>query len=111
MLPLIFELSKININLDIRSLSPYLIIFVAVLLISKIPTFSFKKISISPKLTVFILFGIGVVFVSFVFFTFETLLITGLIYFATIPISFFIYKRNGKKVKSLSTEDEHEDVL
>lgn len=111
LLPLIFELSKININLDIRSLSPYLIIFVAVLLISKIPTFSFKKISISPRLTVFILFGIGVVFVSFVFFTFETLLITGLIYFATIPISFFIYKRNGKKIKSLSTEDEHEDVL
>jgi CDP-diacylglycerol---serine O-phosphatidyltransferase len=111
LLPLIFELSKININLDIRSLSPYLIIFVAVLLISKIPTFSFKKISISPRLTVFILFGIGVVFVSFVFFTFETLLVTGLIYFATIPISFFIYKRNGKKIKSLSTEDEHEDVL
>ena len=111
LLPLIFELSKININLDIKSLSPYLTIFVAVLLISKIPTFSFKKISISPRLTIFILFGIGVVFVSFVFFTFETLLIIGLIYFATIPVSFFIYKRNDKRIETPPADDEHEDVL
>ena len=112
LLPLIFELSEININLDIRSLSPYLIILVAVLLISKIPTFSFKKISISPRLTIFILFGIGVVFVSFVFFTFETLLVAGLVYFAIIPVSFFIYKKKDKRIKlHQEEEEEHEDVL
>ena len=57
------------------------------------------------------MFGIGVVFVSFVFFTFETLLIIGLIYFATIPVSFFIYKRNDKRIEIPPADDEHEDVL
>jgi len=43
-----------------------LTVIVAVLLVSKVPTLSLKKISISPKTTVFILLGIGTIFISFV---------------------------------------------
>ena len=43
LLPLIYELSEFNFNVDIKSITPYLVIIVALLLISKIPTFSLKK--------------------------------------------------------------------
>ena len=49
LLPLIFELSELNINFNIKELTPYLTIFIAILLVSKVPTLSLKKISISPK--------------------------------------------------------------
>ena len=34
------------------------------LLVSKIPTLALKKISISPKTTVFLLLGIGLIFIA-----------------------------------------------
>ena len=86
-------------------------IIIAVLLISKIPTFSFKKISIPRKLTIFILFGIGVSFISLVFFTFETLFIIGILYLLTLPISLIFYINKNKKTNSSTTDDDHEDVI
>ena len=82
----------------------------ALLLISKIPTFSLKKIKISSGLTIFLLFGIAIIFVSVIFFTFESLLIIGSIYLLTIPISYFLYKKTNKRLKT-NIEDDHEDVL
>ena len=82
--PLIFELSNFNISFDLSLIAPYLTILIALLLISKIPTFSFKKISIQPKVTVFILFGIGISLICIMFFTFETLFIFSLSYILTI---------------------------
>ena len=111
LLPLIFELSSIDLNFETKIVTPYLVIFVAFLLISKIPTFSFKRIAISPKLTIFILLGIGVIFVLLVFFTFKTLLFICLIYLISIPISYFIYINKKKIIKNSLEEDEHEDVL
>ena len=78
---------------------------------SKIPTLSLKKISISPKATVFILLGIGIIFISLLFYTFETLLIFGVVYLISIPISFFMYKKRSRKEALENAEDEHEDVL
>ena len=111
LMPLIYEISDLNINFDIRSLAPYLTIVVAILLVSKLPTLSFKKISISPKATVFILLGIGTIFISLLFYTFETLLIFSLFYLLSIPISFFMYKRQNKIEDLETSEDDHEDVL
>ena len=82
----------------------------ALLLISKIPTFSLKKIKVSSQLSIFLLFGIVVVFISLIFFTFESLLIIGGIYLLSIPLSFYFYKQTAKKINSLSEED-HEDIL
>jgi len=111
LMPLIFELSNLNFALDIKILTPYITILVAILLVSKIPTLSLKKISISPKSTVFILLGIGIIFISLLYYTFETLLVFGLAYLISIPVSFYMYKNNYKKEILETSEDEHEDVL
>jgi CDP-diacylglycerol---serine O-phosphatidyltransferase len=111
LMPLIFELTSLEINLNIKNFTPYFTVLIAFLLVSKIPTLSLKKISISPKTTVFILLGIGTIFISLLYYTFEALLAFGLIYIASIPISYFIYRNKKKKNISISSEDEHEDVL
>ena len=109
--PLIFELSDLNLNFSIKSITPFFTILIAVLLVSKIPTLSLKKISISPKTTGFILLGIGIVFISLMFFTFETLLIMSFVYLISIPLSFMMYSNQSKKENLETSEDEHEDVL
>jgi len=111
LMPLIFELSNLNFNFDIKNLTPYFTILIAFLLVSKVPTLSLKKISISPKATVFILLGIGIIFISLLYYTFETLLFFGLLYLISIPISFFMYKNKSRKETLETSEDEHEDVL
>ena len=111
LLPLIYELSDFYQVKDIRSFSPFLTIFISILLISKIPTYSFKRISINPKLTIFIFLGIGIAFVSLIFFTFESLFMFGLIYFFSLPLSFYTYKKNNDKIKDVNQEEDHEDIL
>jgi len=111
LMPLILELTDLNLGIEFKSITPYFTILIAILLVSKLPTFSFKKISVSPKTTVFILLGIGTIFVSLLYYTFETLLIFSLLYLTSIPISFFMFQKQSKKNKLETSEDEHEDVL
>ena len=111
LMPLIFELTDLKLNFDIKTIVPYYTVVIAFLLVSKLPTLSLKKISISPKSTVFILLGIGMSFISFLYYTFETLLAFGLLYLASIPASFFIYQKQSKKEISEISDEEHEDVL
>ena len=106
---MIFELTNFQIGFQFRSLTPYLAIFVSVLLISKVPTFSFKKISIPRKLTIFLFLGIGIISVLLIFFTFKTLLFMGVGYLLLIPISFLSYRK--KSANKILVEDEHEDIL
>ena len=109
--PLIFELSNLNLNFDLKNLTPYFTILIAVLLVSKVPTLSLKKISISSGITAFILLGVGIIFISLLFYTFETLLIFSLVYLLSIPFSFFMYKRKNRKETLETSDEEHEDVL
>jgi|TARA_B100001093_G_scaffold511690_1_gene580107 CDP-diacylglycerol--serine O-phosphatidyltransferase len=111
LLPLIYELSDVEKKIDVRAIAPYLMVIISILLISKFPTFSFKKISISSKFTIFILLVIGISFVSLMFFTFETLLVFGVGYILTIPLALIVYFKNSKVNKNTNSEDEHEDVL
>ena len=111
LMPLIYELTDLNIGLDIKKFTPYLTVFIAILLVSKIPTLALKKISISPKATVFLLLGIGVVFIALLFYTLETLLIFGIIYLLSIPISIIIYSNQNKKKLDKISDDNHEDIL
>ena len=60
-------------------------------------------------MTILILFAIGISFISLLFFTFETLLIFGLGYILTIPLAFFLYKKNNNLKNYI--EDDHEDIL
>ena len=111
LMPLIYELTDFSFNFEVKQFTPFLTILIALLLVSKIPTLSFKKISISSKTTIFLLLAAGLIFISLLFYTFETLLIFGILYLLLIPISFFVFKNNQKKFLSKTSEEDHEDVL
>ena len=111
LMPLIYELTGLNFGYDIKNLTPYLTVLIAILLVSKIPTLALKRISISPKATVFLLLGIGVVFISLLFYTLETLLLFGVFYLISIPISIIIYNTQNKKNIEKISEENHEDIL
>ena len=111
LMPLIFQLTDINFKINISEITPFFTILIALLLVSKIPTLSLKKISIAPKTTIFILLAIGVTIISLLYFTFETLFILGLIYLISIPVSYFIYKKQSKQHNLETLDEEHEDVL
>ena len=111
LMPLIYELSDLKYKFDLKNLTPFLTILIALLLVSKIPTLSLKKISISSKTTVFLLLAAGIIFISLLFYTFETLLIFGLIYLISIPISIFIFLKQQKKYLTKISDDDHEDIL
>ena len=110
LMPLIYELTNVDAGFDLKKLTPFFTIFVAILLVSKIPTLALKKISISPKTTIFLLLGIGLFFIALLFYTFETLLFFGAIYLISIPISVILYNNQNKKNKKIS-EENHEDIL
>ncbi len=109
--PLVLELTEFNFLINNNYFVPSFTLVVAVLLISKIPTYSFKKIKIKPALTVFILLGIGVSLVTLMFFTFETLLIFSFFYILSIPMACFTYLSNKKSLEIDNSEDDHEDIL
>ena len=111
LMPLIYELTDLNIGMNIKDMTPYLTILIAILLVSKIPTFALKKISISPKATVFLLLGVGIVFISLLFYTLKTLLIFGICYLISIPLSIIAYINQNKKNAEKISEDSHEDIL
>tara|TARA_B100000674_G_scaffold229334_1_gene188561 strand:+ start:122 stop:913 length:792 start_codon:yes stop_codon:yes gene_type:complete len=111
LMPLIYELTNLDINFNIKSFTPYLTILIAFLLVSKIPTLSLKKISISSKTTVFLLLAAGIIFIALLFYTFETLLMFGTVYLISIPISILFYKNQQKKYLTKISDEDHEDIL
>ena len=111
LMPLIYELSELNFQINVKSLTPFFTILVALLLVSKIPTLSFKKISISSKTTVFLLLVVGIIFIALLFYTFETLLFFSLIYLILIPVSILIYKKQLRKYSNKISDEDHEDIL
>jgi len=115
LMPLIFSLSEINlVNVSYNIVVPTFFILISFLLISKIPTFAFKKIAVPRRMTIFALFGVVLFFGLLLIYTFKVLVICGLIYICLIPIGYFNYQRIYKQ-KILSGEnddnDELEDIL
>ena len=98
-------------EINIRAITPYLTILIALLLVSKVPTLSLKKISISPKTTIFLLLAAGIIFIALLFYTFETLLVFSILYLLSIPASFFIFKKQQKKYSQKISDEDHEDIL
>ena len=96
---------------EIKKITPYLTVLIAILLVSKIPTLALKKISISPRTSVFLLLGIGIVFIALLFYTLETLLIFGVVYLLSIPVSLIIFMNQNKKNIEKISEESHEDIL
>ena len=109
--PIMYELSSFSNLFQIKGLSPYLVVLASILLISKVPTFSFKKIAVQRQMTLFLLLGLGLFFVSIIQFTFETMALCCLIYLFLIPISILNYKSKLKNVQKEDIEEDHRDIL
>ncbi len=113
LMPLILSISEFRfLNLDYQIIVPIMFIFVSILLISKIPTYSFKKIVVPRSTSIFLLFGIILYFGLILVYTFNAIIISGLIYILMVPISsahYYMIKKS-KKIVSENTE-HHEDVL
>jgi CDP-diacylglycerol---serine O-phosphatidyltransferase len=115
LMPLIISFSGLGefffeINYDI--LVPTFFIIVSILLISTIPTYSFKKIVIPRTMTKFLLFGIVLFFGALLVYTFKILAVTSIVYLCLIPISYFHYKKIKKEKNIISdNDDELEDIL
>ena len=113
LMPLIYSFSEIQIiNLNYKIIVPILFIIISILLISKIPTYSLKRIAVPRRTSVFLLFGIILYFGLLLIFTFNTIIISGAIYLLVIPISTVHYLLINKSYKAKSEDiDHHEDVL
>ena len=113
LMPLIYSFSEIQIiNLNYKIIVPILFIIISILLISKIPTYSLKRIAVPRRTSVFLLFGIILYFGLLLIFTFNTIIISGAIYLLVIPISTVHYLLINKTYKIKSEDiDHHEDVL
>jgi len=111
LLPLILKLSGLIQFENTANVSVFAILTTSILMVSKIPTYSLKKILIPRHLTIFLLLGIGIYLSLVIFYTFETLFISGVVYIFLIPISYFHYKQKNKKSLILTKEDDTEDVL
>ena len=115
LMPLIFSLSEISlISINYKIIVPIFFILISFLLISKVPTFAFKKITIPRRMTIFALFGVVLFFGLLLIYTFKVLFICGLIYICLIPIGYFnhqkIYKQKISSDEN-NENDELEDIL
>ena len=109
--PLIFSFTSfdfININYDI--VVPIFFIVTSLLLISKFPSYSFKKIVIQRKVTIFLLFGIVLFFGLLLIYPFNVISISVIIYLCMLPISFFHYQKIKKQNEDQNYEDQDDDL-
>ena len=113
LIPLIFSFSEYNLAILNNDLFvPVFFIIISILLISKIPTYSLKKITVPRRASIFLLFGIIFYFGLLLVYPFNTMVISGIIYLATIPISSIHYFKLKDKFKTQSDDiDDHEDIL
>ncbi len=108
--PLIFSMTNfeiIPINYDI--VVPIFFIATSFLLISKFPSYSFKKIVIQRKTTIFLLFGIVLFFGLLLIYPFNVIAISAIVYLLILPISFFHYQKLKKQNDDLNFKDEDDD--
>ena len=112
--PLIISLSGFNfIQLNYNLMVPIFFIATSFLLISKFPSYSFKKIVIPRKTTIFLLFGIVLFFGLLLIYTFNVIAISSAIYLLLLPVSFLHFQKMKKQHENdkIQDEDDLEDVL
>ena len=113
--PLIISLTDFNyIQLNYDVIVPAFFILTSLLLISKFPSYSFKRIVIQRKVTIFLLFGIVLFFGLLLIYPFNIIAISAIIYLLILPISFIHYqklKKQNQDKDSIEDDDDLEDVL
>jgi CDP-diacylglycerol--serine O-phosphatidyltransferase len=101
-----FEIIQINYNIIV----PIFFIITSLLLISKFPSYSFKKIVIQRRATIFLLFGIVLFFGLLLIYPFNVISISAIIYLGILPISFFHYQKLKKQNEDHNYKDEQDDL-
>ena len=112
--PLILNLSNFDyIKIDYNVIVPIFFILTSLLLISKFPSYSFKKIVIQRKATIFLLFGIVLFFGLLLIYPFNIIAISAVVYLLILPISFFHYQKLKKQNQDKDSieDDDLEDIL
>jgi CDP-diacylglycerol--serine O-phosphatidyltransferase len=112
--PLIFSMSSIEVfKIDYAIIVPIFFIVTSFLLISKFPSYSFKKIVIQRKATIFLLFGIVLFFGLLLIYPFNVISISAMIYLTLLPISFLHYQKLKKENEDDSQidDEDQEDIL
>tara|TARA_B100000029_G_scaffold235245_1_gene232385 strand:+ start:129 stop:923 length:795 start_codon:yes stop_codon:yes gene_type:complete len=111
LLPLILDQSGLIKIDNYAVVSSIAILITSILMVSKLPTYSLKRIIIPRHSTIFLLLGIGIYVSLLIFYTFETLFISGVIYLLLIPVSFFHYRHKNMKLITSRADEDDEDVL
>ena len=112
--PLIVSMTNFDyIKIDYNIIVPIFFIITPLLLISKFPTYSFKKIVIQRKTTVFLLFGIILFFGLLLVYPFVVMSLSILVYLCLLPISFLNFQKikKIKNEKNLEDSENLEDIL
>ncbi len=109
--PLIFSMTNFEfIQLNYNIVVPFFFIITSLLLISKFPSYSLKKIVIQRKTTIFLLFGIVLFFGLLLIYPFNLIAISAIIYLLILPISFFHYQKLKKQNEDQNFKDEDDDL-
>ena len=113
LMPLIYSLSGFEfLKISLETLVPIFFITISLLLISKFPTYSLKKIVVPRSMTIFLLFAIVLYFGFLLIYTFKAIFISGMLYLIFIPISLVHYSKiNKKNIVQNTIQDNHEDIL
>ena len=101
-----FDFFKIQYDVVV----PIFFITTSLLLISKFPSYSFKKIVIQRKTTIFLLFGIVLFFGLLLIYPFNVIFISAIIYLSMLPISFFHYQKLKKQNEDKNYSDDEDDL-
>ena len=112
--PLIISISGFDyIQLNYDVIVPIFFVVTSFLLISKFPSYSFKKIVIPRKTTIFLLFGIVLFFGLLLIYTFNVIAISAVIYVFLLPISYLHFQKIKKKYENekFQDDDDLEDEL
>ena len=104
-----FDLFKLNYDIIV----PTFFVVTSFLLISKFPSYSFKKIVIPRRTTIFLLFGIILFFGLLLVYTFNVIALSAVIYLLLLPVSFIHYQKIKKQHENdkIQDDDDLEDVL
>ncbi len=112
--PLIISISGFDyIQLNYDVIVPIFFVVTSFLLISKFPSYSFKKIVIPRRTTIFLLFGIVLFFGLLLIYTFNVIAISAVIYVFLLPISYLHFQKIKKQHENdkIQDDDELEDEL
>ena len=112
--PLVISMTNFDlVKIDNNTIAPIFFIVTSLLLISKFPTYSFKKIVIQRQTTIFLLFGIVLFFGFILIYPFIAISISVILYLLMLPISYFHYNKLKKQNadKPNLEDDDFEDIL